>query len=259
MSFAASFWHYFSVTLIRINKEKSSSLKCNFFVFHIGWDSQVSCSYVNLSRSWSNPVLPLLLACLCICLFIVFLDWYVIIIVMACEFFIPALPDGLSPSDSKSPQVSRTLFSILADFNNAVVWMVSTNPLISKSSSPFAKPFVIVPSVPITSGITFMSHSFLVLWQGLCTFLSFCFLLFSLYGLPGRQSQLFSRFSFFGWLSLSLVIWPRLDDLFVFQNPREFYAFHSPGWILVCAYILLLLILIRVFHISVNWWSFTGD
>ena len=31
-------------------------------------------------------------------------------------------------SDSKSPQVSKTLLSILAIFNNAVVWMVSTRP-----------------------------------------------------------------------------------------------------------------------------------
>ena len=31
-------------------------------------------------------------------------------------------------SDSKSPQISRTLLSILAVFNNAVVWMVSTRP-----------------------------------------------------------------------------------------------------------------------------------
>ena len=33
-----------------------------------------------------------------------------------------------SLSDSKSPQVSRTLLSILAVLNNAVVWMVSTRP-----------------------------------------------------------------------------------------------------------------------------------
>ena len=44
------------------------------------------------------------------------------------EFFTSALADGLSleMSDSKSPQVSRTLLSILAVFNNAVVWIVST-------------------------------------------------------------------------------------------------------------------------------------
>ena len=41
-----------------------------------------------------------------------------------------------SVSDGKSPQVSRTLLSILVDLNNAVVCMVSTRSLISKSSSP---------------------------------------------------------------------------------------------------------------------------
>ena len=30
------------------------------------------------------------------------------------------------------------------------------------------------------------------------------------------------------WLSLGLVVWPRLGDLFVFQNLREFCASHSP-------------------------------
>ena len=34
-----------------------------------------------------------------------------------------------SLSDSKSPLVSRTLLSILANYNNAVVWMVVTIPL----------------------------------------------------------------------------------------------------------------------------------
>ena len=67
-----------------------------------------------------------------------------------------------SLSDSKSPQVSSTLFSIMADFNNAVVWTVSTRPVISKSSSPCTNPLVTVPRAPITIGIivTFMFHSF---------------------------------------------------------------------------------------------------
>ena len=42
-------------------------------------------------------------------------------------------------SDSKSPQLSRTLQSILADLNNAEFWMVSSRLLISKSSSPLQK------------------------------------------------------------------------------------------------------------------------
>ena len=65
-------------------------------------------------------------------------------------------------SDSKSPQVSRTLLSILAVFNNAVVWMVSTRPPTSKSSRPFNNLLVTVPKAPITIGmiVTFMFHSF---------------------------------------------------------------------------------------------------
>ena len=65
-------------------------------------------------------------------------------------------------SDSKSPQVFRTLLSILADLNNAVIWMVSPCPLISKSSFPSTNPMVTVPNAPITIGITviFMLHSF---------------------------------------------------------------------------------------------------
>ena len=39
-------------------------------------------------------------------------------------------------SDSKFPQVFRTLLSILADLNNAVVWLDSTCTLISKSFNP---------------------------------------------------------------------------------------------------------------------------
>ena len=66
-----------------------------------------------------------------------------------------------SLSDSKSPQVSRTLLSILTDLNNVIVWMVSIRTLISKSFNPFNNPSVTVPRAPITIGIivTFMLHS----------------------------------------------------------------------------------------------------
>ena len=63
-----------------------------------------------------------------------------------------------SLSDSKSPQVSRTLLSILAVLNNAVVWMVSTRPPTSKSSSPFSNTLVTVPNAPITIGIIVILH-----------------------------------------------------------------------------------------------------
>ena len=67
-----------------------------------------------------------------------------------------------SLSDSKSPQVSRTLLSILAVLNNVVAWMVTTRPSTSKSSSLFSNPLVTVPNAPITIGIivTCRFHSF---------------------------------------------------------------------------------------------------
>ena len=60
-------------------------------------------------------------------------------------------------SDSKSPQVSRTLP------NYAVVWMVSIHPPISNSSSFLPKPLRTVPSMPIMIGTTatLTFHSFL--------------------------------------------------------------------------------------------------
>ena len=70
-----------------------------------------------------------------------------------------------SLSDSKSPQVSRTLLSILAVLNNVVIWMISTRPPTSKSPSPFSNPLVTVPNAPITIGIigTFMFLSFFII------------------------------------------------------------------------------------------------
>ena len=50
-----------------------------------------------------------------------------------------------SLNDSKSPQVSRTLLSILVVINNAVVWKLSTRPPTSKSSRPFSNPLANVP------------------------------------------------------------------------------------------------------------------
>ena len=67
-----------------------------------------------------------------------------------------------SLSYSKFPQVSRTLLSILTDLNYAVVWIVSTYPLIYKLSDSFTKPLGIVSSVAIIISITiiFMFPSF---------------------------------------------------------------------------------------------------
>ena len=105
-----------------------------------------------------------------------------------------------SLSDSMSPQVSRTLLSILAVFNNAVVWMVSTHQPTSKSSRPFNNPLVTVPKAPIIIGtivtfmfniffnslarsryLSFVSHSFsFILWSAGTTKLSILQILFFL-------------------------------------------------------------------------------
>ena len=59
-----------------------------------------------------------------------------------------------SLSGFKSPQVSRTLLSILTDLNNDVIWMISARPLISKSSCPCTNYLMTITSSPITIGIT---------------------------------------------------------------------------------------------------------
>ena len=57
-------------------------------------------------------------------------------------------------SDSNSPQDSKPLLNILAEFFTVVVWIVSTCALISLSSSSFNNPLGMIPRVPITIGIT---------------------------------------------------------------------------------------------------------
>ena len=127
--------------------------------------------------------------------------------------------------DSKSPQVSKTLLSILADLNYAVVWTVSTRFVISKSSSPCtnpcANPLVTVPRAPFTIGIIVTVFS--IPLQGRGTYPSFRILSILLCDQPGQQSAQFCKFFFFfsGWLLLGLVVWLRSGDPFVSQNPRE--------------------------------------
>ena len=87
-------------------------------------------------------------------------------------------------SDCKSPQVSRTLHNIHADIINAVVWVVSTRPLLSKYFTYIFITSVIAPRALITSiTVTFMFHSFfspLASFRYLCFFsLSFSFTLWS--------------------------------------------------------------------------------
>ena len=108
-----------------------------------------------------------------------------------------------SLSDSKSPQVFKTLLSILLDLNNVVVRMASTRPPTSKSSSPLTNPLVTVANALITIGIivTFMFHSF--------------------YQFPNKVEVLILLFTLFQFLSEIAVnhpkkaraeIWPKRSD-----------------------------------------------
>ena len=93
-------------------------------------------------------------------------------------------------SDGKSPQVCRTRLSILADLDNAVVRMVSTFLLISKSSAPFTKPFedffMCTNYNWYHRYLDVACFFFLVLYQSLDIYLSIHFLLISFRGLPRR-------------------------------------------------------------------------
>ena len=132
-----------------------------------------------------------------------------------------------------SPWVSMSLLGILADLKNSVVWVVSIRPPISSSSSSLSKPLETVPSVPTTIGITvtLMFYSFL---SYLARYKYSFFLSFSL---------IFTLWSAFFSLFLLITIWPGLLSRICYYYYYYYYYY----------------LLIRVFHISVSLWSFTGD
>ena len=144
-------------------------------------------------------------------------------------------------NDSNSPRVSRTLLSILAVFNNAVVLMVSTRPPTSKSSKPFNNPLVIVPKAPITIGInvTFMFFS-LFQFSSKVEVLILLFTFFQFYSVVSRDSKVDNSadflFFFFFLLLYGLVFRPRLGDPFVYQSPSGVCACHFLGQVQGCAY-----------------------
>ena len=112
-------------------------------------------------------------------------------------------------NDGKSPQVSRTLLSVLVNLNNAVVWMVSTHPLISRSSSPFNNSLVTVPRALITIG-TILTFIFYPFFQSPNKAKVLHFLSTLLIGQLGQQSPQFGKFSF---LLLVIVRSGRLADI----------------------------------------------
>ena len=142
-----------------------------------------------------------------------------------------------SLSDSKSPQVSRTLLSILTDLNNDICKLdgfclsyfqvlqflyQSFGDCIKSTNYKWYHRNFHVPQF-FNSRTKSRSLFFFIVY--------FSFTLWSVGRVKStiRQVLLFFCFFFFlvGVLSLGLVVWPRLGDLFVSQNPREICASHS--------------------------------
>ena len=138
-----------------------------------------------------------------------------------------------SLSDNKSPQILGTLLNILADFNNAVVFMVCTRPLISKSSSFFYQSFSDCTKRTYWYHRHTHAQQFFQLPSKVQVFL-LLFASFKLYSMVTRYSVL--QVLFFCWLLQGLVVWPRLGDPFISGNPRDVCASHSAEQILGCAY-----------------------
>ena len=90
----------------------------------------------------------------------------IIIIITPFGFFTPALADGFS-LESEWQQVSslsRTLLSILANLNNAVVW-IARSPIFN-SFGPFTKLFSVLWKVPSTClSFVFWDFLFVVRWD----------------------------------------------------------------------------------------------
>ena len=157
--------------------------------------------------------LRLLVSC-CLIMTVIWLrkHAYQLLLYTRIEFFISALLMDFpwSLSESKSPQISRTLLSILAVLNNVVVWMFSTHPTTCKSSSPFTNPLVTVPNAPITIGIivTFMFHSFFVQFPSKVEVLIILFPFFQFYSVVSRDSKVdnFVSSLFFFFFFLLIII-----------------------------------------------------
>ena len=140
--------------------------------------------------------------------------------------------------------VSWTLLSILTNLNNTVVWMFSTRPLISKSSSHRTQPLVTPPTASIILGVTTHWCS-IVLFNALSSF-------------NIKQVLLFSFFLFFFFFFLLILTksshlteirWP-----ICIKNHRELCASHFQGQIPGCAFVRIvkfkLLTLFLMDHLS---------
>ena len=147
------------------------------------------------------------------------------------SYYFTSIRDALS-LEFEWQQASSCILVVL---NQDEVWIVSARPPISNSFSSLTSPFGIVPSAPITIGITvtFMFHVFFFSSLTRFKYLSFfpLFLLFLLCGLPRRQNSLYQNF----FLTISRSsLQTRIKWSVCYLKYRQFYTFISLGWILFC-------------------------
>ena len=138
-------------------------------------------------------LLPLVLRCylsvliVVVCSLLLFVVVYCLFIIfLLLSFFKTALAGYLS-MEFESPQISRTFHSILADLNNAVIWIVSILLPISNCSNPLSNPVYItlftISSAPMAMGttVTIMFYSFINFMARFEYMLIFHFVLFLLW------------------------------------------------------------------------------
>ena len=131
------------------------------------------------------------------------------------------------------PQVSRTLLGILADFNDAIFWLIYLRSPISNSSNSLSKPLGIVPRALITIGITvtFIFHYFFS-YQARSNYLSFF-----LFSLTTRTTKSTIRQVVLHFFVVVVVVVYYLVKSYViclYLKISEICASHSLVWILVC-------------------------
>ena len=141
-----------------------------------------------------------------------------------------------------SPQVFRTLLSILAVLNHAVVLMVSTRPPTSKSPSPLNNPLITVPKAPITFSIivTFKFHRFFnsLARSRYLSFFShyFSFILWSAGTAKSTILQILFLLLLLLWFIIRSGVLAEIRWSVVCQSPIGVCVSHSPGQLLGCTY-----------------------
>ena len=143
-----------------------------------------------------------------------------------------------SLSENKSPQVSRTLLSILADLNNEIVWMVSTFSVISTSSSLCTSPSVTEQLIRSSLSCSKVFFQFPCKVEVIIILFTF----FQFHSVVSRDNKVHysASYLFFCWLLLGLVVLPGLGDPFVCQNFRGVCVSHFPRQKQGCAYTICL-------------------